>query len=119
MAEFILKHVRHPAYASTVATGVVISGPSTDGLVQATFYRELLIPVEEYFNREEREVAGGAGLEVKLTLDRPGKIDQVREDVVTVQMQRGHFKAFVKALGKMVEGLEAAEKGQQGAGNAD
>lgn len=105
MAEFSMKHVRHPAYASTVATGVVMMGPTPDGLVHVTFYRDLAVPVSEKFDREERDIGGG-GKEVKMTAVAPADMEQVREDVVTVQIPSHVLLAVATAFNNMKSGVE-------------
>lgn len=109
MVEVALKHRKHPHYTTTVASGLGIGGPSTDGFVSIAFFREMVDVVEEYFDRIEEPLAGGA---VRVTMNstaKPAKIEQFREDVATVLVPIASFYSFAEAVANMAESLRKAE----------
>jgi hypothetical protein len=49
MSKFELKHHQSAAFASAVATGMIVAGPSGDGFLHLTFFRDILrCPVETF-----------------------------------------------------------------------
>ncbi len=114
MTDFVLKHFKHPGHTSVVATGVAISGPSADGFVHVTFYRDMLSLIEEYFDAHEE----GEGVNKTATLvpkREANKTEMGREDVATVLIPAAAFESFYRTFGQMAELLpERIEKPKQG-----
>lgn len=109
MVEVALKHRKNPHYTTTVASGLGIGGPSTDGFISIAFFREMVDVLEEYFDRTEEPLADGA---VRVTMNsttKPAKIEQFREDVATVLVPVSSFHAFAEAVAAMSEGLRKTE----------
>lgn len=104
MGEMILKHNKHPAHHSSMATGVALSGPSPDGFVHLTFYRDAIELVEEHFETAPGEVEGTVHLR---PVDGSLKTTLSREDVVTLLVPAGKFKSFASALQRMVAVVES------------
>ena len=104
MPEFILKHTRSSNFLSASATGVVISGPLSDGSICLTFLRDSLVIQAEVFDVPEAI----AGQEVTL---RPLRYetDVVREEVAQISLSQQQFQELFKAMTERVAGpVEAA-----------
>jgi hypothetical protein len=111
MAEYVLKHVKHPGFSSKVATGVVAGGPTGDGHVHLTFYRDGVDLIEEYFEREERPVTGGKAV-VLSKADKHPKSEFVREDLVRLVIpthQLDEISDLIARLAKRVAELRQQE----------
>ncbi|CRD61458.1 MULTISPECIES: hypothetical protein [Stenotrophomonas] len=108
MAEFILKHVKHPGFSSKVATGVAAGGPTGDGNVHLTFYRDGVDLIEEYFEREEKPVPGGKAVVLSKGKKQP-KSEFVREDLVRLVIpidQLDEISELISKLALKVAGLK-------------
>ncbi|MHC9012132.1 hypothetical protein ACYX79_10965 [Stenotrophomonas rhizophila] len=109
MAEFVLKHVKHPGFSSKVATGIAAAGPTGDQYVHLTFYRDGVELLEEYFERDEQQFEHGK--KILLTeSDRPPKTEFVREDVVRLVIPIARFNEVAAAVAKMNDRLGKLEE---------
>ncbi|MGE8235085.1 MAG: hypothetical protein ACN6PQ_02315 [Stenotrophomonas indicatrix] len=103
MAKTTVKHVQNSAYTSAMASGLVISGPSPDGFIHVTFWREGLRLTEEHF---EQEVFHHEGVEVAKMTPQGNVSEQFREDVATMIIPVHKYSEFCDALCKMRDSLD-------------
>lgn len=114
MTEFVIKHSRAPHYTTAVATGLGLGGPSGDGFVHLTFFRDIFNIKSERFESVETKTTGNA-TEIKLGSPLPNKVELEREDVVTISIPADKLKSFADALAAHVaaaipEGSTATEE---------
>lgn len=83
--ELVLEHTSGPNYCSALATGITIAGPSADGMVHLTFFREVMRPTSETFKMLP---AGPPAPADAVTLERIATQAprMYREDVATISL---------------------------------
>lgn len=112
MAEFEIKHIKAPHYATSVATGVALGGPTGDGFIHLTFFRDIFSLQHERFESVETRAVGTA-TEVKLGRPIPTHAPIEREDVASVSLPLDKLQSFADALAnhaKMIKGDSQASE---------
>lgn len=113
MADFALKHYKHAAHFTCVATGMAVSGPSPDGFVHVTYYRDRVDLVEELFEMPDgTDMSNPAGPVTLTKKDPPSRTEISREDVVTVLVPIALFDSFTKAFSGMTTNLATSAEGR-------
>lgn len=97
-----LEHRDAPGYVAASATGVSISGPSGDGLLHMTFFRDMMRPEAEDFTMQP---ATQDPNNVAFTLtQKPSRTPLMyRVDVATISVQASHMEAMVNGLRTALE----------------
>lgn len=93
----VLEHVDSPSYISAVATGISISGPSGDGFLHLTFFRDIMRPVAEEFTLAP-ESADPSNVKFTLESRGGGEPKMYREDIATISISPGAVEAVIVAL---------------------
>lgn len=91
---YTLLHVRNNHYVSTVATGVIVTGPTDDGFVHLHFFRESQRILNEEVPVQHNDHAN-------LQLDRAQakmKVNLQREEMATISFPEQMFGEIVKGL---------------------
>lgn len=91
---YTLLHVRSSHYVSTVASGVIVTGPTDDGFVHLHFFRESQRILGEEVPIQHKDP-------VNLQLDRAKAkmtVNLQREEVATISLPERVFGEIVKGL---------------------
>jgi hypothetical protein len=122
-SKIVVKHIQHPGYTSAMASGAVLAGPSPDGFVHITYWREGMRLLEEKF---EQEVTLVNNVEVAKMKSEGNISEHFREDVATILLPVAKLDEICNALCKMRDNLAialaardqviAAEEARQNAG---
>lgn len=85
---------------------MAVSGPSPDGFVHVTYYRDRVDLIEELFEMPDGADMTNNTEPVTLTKKDPStRTELCREDVVTVLVPISLFDSFAKAFSGMAETL--------------
>ncbi|HEI8112374.1 MULTISPECIES: hypothetical protein [Stenotrophomonas] len=107
MAQTTVKHIQSNAYTSAMASGLIINGPSPDGFIHVTFWREGMRLTEEQF---EQELFHHEGVQVAKMTPQGNTVEHFREDVSTMIIPVPKLSEFCDALCKMRDALGKAEQ---------
>lgn len=91
---YTLLHVRAPDYTSTVATGVIVTGPTDDGFVHLHFFRE----TQRILN-EDVPISDADANNLRLNrAEAKLKVNLQREEVSTISIPEKIFEELAKGL---------------------
>lgn len=88
-----------------MASGIVVAGPSPDGFVHVTFWREGLRLLHESFEQETRVIDG---IEVARMKPEGNESEHFREDVATIILPAAKLDEICNALCQMRDNLAKA-----------
>lgn len=111
-----VKHERAPGFASGIATGISIVGPTGDGMFHLLFFRDMQVVIDEPF--EATIVDGPNGFTGQaLKPAGPGNLEMRREDIASIGLSSSHIAKLGASLLKLAQALnieaEASEIVQQ------
>lgn len=102
MQEFKLRREKHPHFMSVVATGMTLTGPLGDGLVHLVFHRDGTRVVEETFDAEMQDEAGGQSMLLHGPT-KPATMEYFREEVASVLIPAEKVASFAEAINRLSE----------------
>lgn len=99
--ELLVKYQKATGYTSGLSTGIMISGPTPDGMMQLNFYHDVLFADHERFAIKEKQVHK-FGSSMKLD-PIPVEPDLMREIIATVVIPVDRFEGILGAMKRSLE----------------
>ena len=109
MTTLKIRHVLHTGYTSTVATALSLTGPSPDGFVHVTFFRDATRITEETLSQE---VLQSGDVEVIKISPQENRTEHVREDVACIAIPVAKLGEVAEVIARMHGHLQEASKVQ-------
>lgn len=94
MTTITIRHQLAEGFRSITATGAILTGPTPDGYVQMTFYRDAICVTSETFTVPD-DAKPGATVKIE---SADYTHEAVREDVARVYFHESQFEDLVGAL---------------------
>lgn len=105
MTSETIKFVKAANYSAGVAGGATVVGPTADGYIHVSFFRELQYPVEQSVEVTQVNVADnplGVRAEMRKDIGSP-KLEHEKELVATVSISLPAVASLAQALTKIAE----------------
>ena len=104
-----IRHERATNFQTLMASGMAIGGPTPDGFIHLTFFRDCIPALTEYFTVVAAK-HDNTSVSMELSPSEGPVPAPAREDVATILVPVAKFESFVQAMNNRLAMLRQAQE---------